>query len=107
MSMRLDGGGRTGFPQVVVMSEQNINSADDPLPMSQHRAMTSYRAYKIGWEGRIIEVAHLDNCVDDVTAIEAAKQLAWGYVVEVWDRDRFIATLQRDASERGGSRQPD
>lgn len=58
--------------------------------------MTSYRAYKIGWEGRIIAVAHLDECIDDVTAIEAARKLAWGYVVEVWDRERFVAKLPCD-----------
>jgi hypothetical protein len=60
---------------------------------SQHSSMTGYRAYKIGWEGRIIAVAHLDNCIDDAAAVEAAKRLGWGYVVEIWDRDRFVAKL--------------
>jgi hypothetical protein len=41
-------------------------------------------------------VAHLDECIDDVTAIEAARKLAWGYVVEVWDRERFVAKLPCD-----------
>jgi hypothetical protein len=75
------------------MSEQSVRTANDPRSASQSRPMTSYRAYKIGWEGRIIEVAPLDGCIDDATALEAAKQLSWGYVVEIWDCDRFVAQL--------------
>jgi hypothetical protein len=81
------------------MSEQSVNTSNVPQSASQSSSMKSYRAYKIGWEGRIIAVAHLDDCIDDVGAIDAAKKLAWGYVVEVWDRERFVAKLPCDQDD--------
>uniref|UniRef100_Q07R57 Uncharacterized protein n=1 Tax=Rhodopseudomonas palustris (strain BisA53) TaxID=316055 RepID=Q07R57_RHOP5 len=80
------------------MSEHHTSPAHDPHAVSHGSSMTSYRAYKIGWEGRIIAVVHLDGCIDDAAALEAAKQLGWGYVVEVWDRGRFVDRLPCDKS---------
>lgn len=77
------------------MSDQIV----DPADSSQGKSLVAYRAYKIGWEGRIIAVAHLDQCIDDVAAIEAAKKLSWDYVVEVWDRHRFVAKLPCEANK--------
>ena len=54
--------------------------------------MPEYRAYIVGIGGRFdFERARfLHNLPDDATAIEAAKQLADGHDVELWDRDRFV-----------------
>ena len=54
--------------------------------------MADYRVYVIGRDGLFIEAVLL-NCDDDVSAIEAAKQFRGDHVIELWQRDRKIATL--------------
>ena len=52
--------------------------------------MSDYRAYIINGRFDSIRTELLQNHPDDATAIEAAKQLADGHDIELWDRDRFV-----------------
>jgi hypothetical protein len=52
--------------------------------------MPDYRAYIINGLFNSIRTEFLDNHPNDATAIEAAKQLADGHDIELWDRDRFV-----------------
>ena len=52
--------------------------------------MPDYRAYIINGLFNSIRTEFLHNHPDDATAIEAAKQLADGHDIELWDRDRFV-----------------
>jgi hypothetical protein len=52
--------------------------------------MQDYRAYIINGRFDSIRTEFLHNHPDDSTAIEAAKQLADGHDIELWDRDRFV-----------------
>jgi hypothetical protein len=52
--------------------------------------MPDYRAYIINGRFDSIKTEFLQNHPDDATAIEAAKQLADGHDIELWDRDRFV-----------------
>lgn len=57
--------------------------------------MDGYYAYVIGSDGHVINRVDLvfDNEED---AIERAKGLVDGHDVELWQRDRKIATFRRD-----------
>jgi hypothetical protein len=57
--------------------------------------MADYRAYIIGTDGHFIRVEYLSPHADDVSAIEAAKQLVDGHDVELWERERLITRLKR------------
>lgn len=55
--------------------------------------MAGYYAYIFGHDGHItcrVEIV----CRDDEMAVERAKQLVDGHDVELWRRDRRIATFQ-------------
>jgi hypothetical protein len=52
--------------------------------------MPDYRAYIINGLFNSIRTEFLHNHPNDATAIEAAKQLADGHDIELWDRDRFV-----------------
>lgn len=54
-----------------------------------------YRAYMIGDGGRV-ETATPLEALDDETAIEQARQLMDGHLIELWDRTRLIAKLAPD-----------
>jgi hypothetical protein len=56
--------------------------------------MADYRVYVIGSDGHFVKSIHLD-CADDKAAIESAKQLIDGADIELWQRDRKIATFDR------------
>jgi hypothetical protein len=56
--------------------------------------MPEYRVYIIGSDGHFHRSVHLD-CVDDEAAKEQAKQHVDGHDVELWQRDRKIATFER------------
>jgi hypothetical protein len=56
--------------------------------------MTDYRVYIIGDDGHFVGAIQLD-CPDDNAAIESAKQFVNGHDVELWQRDRIIAKLDR------------
>ena len=56
--------------------------------------MADYRVYVIGRDGHFVKSIHLD-CADDKAAIESAKQLIDGADIELWQRDRKIATFDR------------
>lgn len=49
----------------------------------------------IGEEGRV-ETATPLEAVDDESAIEQARQLLNGHLIELWDRTRLIAKLAPD-----------
>jgi HJR/Mrr/RecB family endonuclease len=54
--------------------------------------MAEYRAYLVDSDGHFFDAVHL-ICGDDAEAIEKAKQLAVRHDVELWQRDRKIATF--------------
>lgn len=56
-----------------------------------------YRAYLIG-DGGKVETATPLEAADDETAIEKARQLMDGHLIELWDRTRLIAKLAPDDS---------
>ena len=55
--------------------------------------MPDYRAYIIGSDGHFQKAVPFD-CVDDEAAKQQAKHLVNGYGVELWQRDRKIATYE-------------
>jgi hypothetical protein len=56
--------------------------------------MPEYRAYIVGHDGHFSEAVPL-VCADDDEAMKKAKQLVDGHDVELWQRDRKIATFER------------
>jgi hypothetical protein len=56
--------------------------------------MPNYRAYVVGDDGHFYKSVALDE-PDDAAAITAAKQLVDGHDVELWQRDRKIAKLEK------------
>jgi hypothetical protein len=56
--------------------------------------MTDYRVYVIGDDGHFVRAILLD-CPDDNAAIESAKRFVDGHDIELWQRDRIIAQLDR------------
>jgi hypothetical protein len=61
--------------------------------------MADYRAYIVGIDSPFdsVRAEFLHNHPDDATAIEAAKQLAHGHDIELWDRDRFVGRFSPEA----------
>jgi hypothetical protein len=61
--------------------------------------MPDYRAYSVGIDGHFnsIIIEFLHNHPDDITAIEAAKQLVDDHDIELWDRDRFVGRFSPEA----------
>jgi hypothetical protein len=56
--------------------------------------MSSYRLYAITPDEHIQAPAEVVECVDDRAAIDHAKQLLDGRVIEVWQLDRFVTRLK-------------
>jgi hypothetical protein len=56
--------------------------------------MVDYRAYLIGDDGHFFDAVAL-ICADDAGAKEKAKRLVDGHDVELWQRDRKIASFDR------------
>jgi hypothetical protein len=61
--------------------------------------MPEYRAYLVGHDGHFSEAVPL-VCGDDDEAMKKAKQLVDGHDVELWQRDRKIATFERKPKTR-------
>jgi hypothetical protein len=55
--------------------------------------MPEYRVYVIGSDGHFFNSVPLE-CADDSEAMEQAKQLVDGHDVELWQRDRKVATFE-------------
>jgi hypothetical protein len=55
--------------------------------------MTEYRAYLIGYHGRIQGYEPL-SCANDGAAIVAAKRLMGSHGVEIWQDSRKVITLE-------------
>jgi hypothetical protein len=56
--------------------------------------MAEYRAYLVDSDGHFYDVVPL-VCADDAEAMEKVKPLAVGHDVELWQRDRKIATFNQ------------
>ena len=56
--------------------------------------MPDYRVYVVGTDGHFFDAVPLE-CADDSEAMEQAKQLVDGHDVELWQRDRKVATFER------------
>jgi hypothetical protein len=63
--------------------------------------MPEYRAYIIGSDGRLFNSVPLE-CSDDDAAMEHAKNLVDGHDVELWQRDRKIATFHHKPKMKSG-----
>jgi hypothetical protein len=61
--------------------------------------MPEYRAYLVGHDGHFCEAVPL-VCAEDDEAMKKAKQLVDGHDVELWQRDRKIATFERKPKTR-------
>jgi hypothetical protein len=59
--------------------------------------MTNYRAYALGHDGHFVGVQVL-LCADDAEAIESARRLFQGQVVELWCGDRLIVQMNESRS---------
>jgi len=55
--------------------------------------MQEYRAYNLGPDGHIQSRVDI-RCADEKTARERAEQLVDGHDIELWQRDRLIATFK-------------
>jgi hypothetical protein len=55
--------------------------------------MPEYRVYIIGSDGHFYNSVPLE-CADDTAAKKRAKKLVDGHDVELWQRDRKIATFE-------------
>jgi hypothetical protein len=64
------------------------------------QAMENYRAYALGQDGHFVGVEAL-VCADDAEAIEKAKRLFHGQVVELWCGDRLIVQINESRSNVG------
>jgi hypothetical protein len=56
--------------------------------------MTAYRFYYLDSAGHITAPPTVAEFADDQGAIEAAKALADGKAIEVWDRTRVVIRLE-------------
>jgi hypothetical protein len=61
-------------------------------PEAGKAGMAEYRAYTVGTDGHFIGFTPL-VCTDDADAIEQAKQLLAGLVIEVWSGERMVTRL--------------
>jgi hypothetical protein len=70
----------------------------DPSQSERSSRMREYRAYILGVDGhRFLRVKDfLSDQRDDAAALSAAKQLADGHEVELWDGGRLVARLSPD-----------
>jgi hypothetical protein len=57
-------------------------------------AVPWYRVFEINEEGHVAGPAKVIDCPDDQQAIEQAKQLKDGKIVEVWTGERRIAEIR-------------
>jgi hypothetical protein len=55
--------------------------------------MPEYRVYIVGSDGHFFNSVELE-CADDDAAMEQAEQLVDGHDVELWQRDRKVATFE-------------
>jgi hypothetical protein len=60
--------------------------------------MPDYRAYTVGNDGHFIGFEPL-ICADDREAIERAKRLSTGFVVELWSGPRLVDRLNRPRTD--------
>ena len=69
--------------------------------------MREYKFYCVGSDGHIVS-RHDYTAVDDLAALDRAKELCGEYEIEVWEDARFAARVARDgtASLRGPWAQP-
>ena len=58
-----------------------------------------YRAYVIGNDGHVLK-RHDFECLDDLAALEYARQYVVGKDVEVWQLDRVVGTLHTAERDR-------
>ena len=58
--------------------------------------MPTYRIYVLEKDDHIQRPPTVIDCPDDSAAIENAKELLDGRVIQVWDHDRLIVRLDPD-----------
>jgi hypothetical protein len=62
------------------------------VPSDRGRGVTHYRVYPLDRSGHIL------NCDSDGTATEQAKRLVDSRAIEVWDGDRLVICLPKNAA---------
>ena len=73
---------------------KSINAGPKHKPRVSTRAVSDYRAYALGRDGRILAFKEM-RCLDDREAIAEAKRLTKKFDIEVWNGDRFVFRLVR------------
>jgi hypothetical protein len=71
---------------------KSINGRPKREPQVSNRAVSDYRAYALGRDGRILAFKEF-RCLDDREAIAEAKRLTRKFDIEVWNGDRFVLRL--------------
>ena len=58
--------------------------------------VTTYRLFCMDWFGKIMGVETIDAASDE-EAVEIAREMDLGIKCEVWDRQRLVARIERQA----------
>jgi hypothetical protein len=57
-------------------------------------AMSAYRIYELTAEDHVACAPTIVDCLDDAAAIEKARQLVNGRIIEVWLLDRCVVRIK-------------
>jgi hypothetical protein len=68
--------------------------------MTEPEQRLTYRAYILEPDNRISQPPKLIEAPDDRQAIEAARHMADGHALEVWDRQRLVIRLEPRTSPK-------
>jgi|tagenome__1003787_1003787.scaffolds.fasta_scaffold18430832_1 hypothetical protein len=68
------------------------------VPWDRGRGVTHYRVYPLDRSGHIAGPPTDLNCDSDGTATEQAKRLVDSRAIEVWDGDRLVICLPKNAA---------
>ena len=73
---------------------KSINGRQKREPTVARRAVSDYRAYALGRDGRILAFKEM-RCLDDREAIAEAKRLTRKFDIEIWNGDRLVIRMAR------------
>jgi hypothetical protein len=61
--------------------------------------LNAYRAYQLNREGKVHRPPYVLDVASDEAALEAARTYLDGHDIEVWQGQRFIATLRHQTDK--------
>lgn len=71
-----------------------------PRTIERFSRMPGYRIYLLNHTDHVSEPPAIVECEDDQAAIEKARQLLDGRVIEVWEQQRLIARLDPNCPDK-------